>query len=143
PPVQAGADDVVVQVDVTVVGERERLRPAGEEVVVVKPNVEVFGLERQVVPEGVFEAAADGPTIQGARVGVGAGERKPYGYDHAGLDASSREAAGHVQEGAIPSPADASARGGYPPLADGALEGRNADRSGVERAALLVGPGPV
>src|SRR5262245_7373435 len=104
--VHAGAEDVVIELDVArcdIIGSEGR---RGERGVVVELDIEILALDRPAVAERVFPAAANRPTTAcGARLmaGGGLGADEKLGR----VDLGPRTAAGHVEHRLVPKPAPA------------------------------------
>src|SRR6266446_8870814 len=146
--VQAGAEDVVIELDLARCDVSGTEGSSGERGEVVELDIEIFALGRPAVTERVFDAAAHGPTA--ARIallmaGIEDGAEEKFGR----VDLGPRTAAGHVDHRLIPpGPAEAGARGHEPTLLGlrnpvvpaHAEEGRERH---FLRLALFVGRGAV
>src|SRR6516165_3114565 len=104
--VDAGAEDVVIELDAArrdVRGPEGRLRERG---VVVELDIEILALDRPAVAERVFPAAANRPTAAGIALlmaGAGLSADEKLG----GVDLGPRTAAGHVEHRLVSKPAPA------------------------------------
>jgi len=116
PIVHAGAEDVVIELDIARCDVSEAEGRGAERGVVVEVDIEIFALDRPAVTERVFDAAADGPAA--ARIallvaGTNEGTEEEFGR----VDFGPRSAAGHVDHRLIPpGPAEPGARGHEPTL---------------------------
>src|SRR5579871_2435294 len=134
--IHAGAHDVVRQRDVASdygaagcdLNGRIYVR-AGAEV-----RMEVFDLQRHVIPRRIFDAAAGDPAGASLRI-ADTGNRVANLYGRAGEGGTT----GAIKQGTLPREADAPTHGVEPLLFGLARRGR-VERSNIERAAARVRP---
>src|SRR6516165_4129309 len=104
--VHAGAEDVVIELDVARCDISNTEGGTRERGVVVELDIEIFALDRPAVAERVFDAGAHGPAAAGIAL-LMAGTNLSADEKFGRVDLGPRTAAGHVQKRPVPKPAPA------------------------------------